>query len=92
MDEINRKTVTLQMIRAGVAVYSDPGRYETYEDIVVRIFCAMLSASSWFNVSDVPTVDVPKLRSSKSSCLVVREGVNRPENDILPDGPNLDEQ
>lgn len=33
--------ITQEMIQAGVAVYSDPGRYESYEQTVTRIFSAM---------------------------------------------------
>lgn len=57
MDEI---TITSEMIAAGVVVYANPGRYESYDDMVVRIFCAMFSASPMFASRQVHTLNKPE--------------------------------
>ncbi len=38
--------ITEEMIKAGVEVYSSPGRYEPYDGVVTRIFMAMFSHAS----------------------------------------------
>lgn len=37
-----RTHITPQMLAAGVRVYSNPKRYETYEQVVTRLFRAMI--------------------------------------------------
>jgi Arc/MetJ family transcription regulator len=46
--------ITDDMLAAGIRVYSNPGRYETYEGVVARIYRAMLKARATASATDRP--------------------------------------
>ena len=76
--------VTREMIAAGVAVYESPGRYESQDDFVVRLFCAM--AGLMPNARD--SVQVAPMRCSELIQVAISHGHDGPSNDALADGPN----
>lgn len=78
--------ITEEMIRAGLDVYLSPGRYEPESDFIVRLFCAMVSASpsGAFSLLQKAEMSGGELRN-----IAISHDVWRPCDERLSDRPDL---
>lgn len=84
--------VTTAMVDAGVMEYANPGRYDSYEDTVVKIFCAMMSAKlGQKSAPGFAPMDGPELGGGKADSVDVGHRLDGPRNEALLNGPDLDE-
>jgi len=85
--------ITQAMLAAGVDVYSNPDRYESYEETVARIYREMVKAASASEEgSSGDPVQIVEMRSGESIGVATGDRLNGPEDNIFLDRPNLDEQ
>jgi hypothetical protein len=92
MSEHKGFLITKEMIAAGVAVYGNPGRYETYQQTVVRIFCAMVDTCKDLSGTSVVDVDIVELRGGEHCRVPIGHDLGRPDDDGLLARPDLNEQ
>lgn len=84
----NEFIITSEMIAAGLGVYLSPGRYEPENELVSRIFCAMVLASPRF----MNILDETKLSAGEVNNVAVSHDRWRPSDKLLSGGPDLDEK